>query len=183
MSDAATDAETIAQVLRGDLEAFAVLVERYEQPVLRLIGHVLPSVHDTEDIAQEVFLAACRNLRGYDPSRGRFGAWLLTVARNKCIQFLRKKRAAPMGSLPDVPTEATPWRAMAAGEWAAKLHQALAALPPKQRMCFVLSEMMQLPPEEVSRIERARPGTVRSRLSRAKAALRQALGPFEGGVT
>src|SRR5437868_11010202 len=98
MSD---DLPVIRRVLGGDVEAFRLLVRRHEGPLCCLIRNLIPDAHDAEDIAQDVFLTAYRKLGSYDPGRGAFSTWLLTIARNRCRNALKKSRPRPLAGLPD----------------------------------------------------------------------------------
>jgi RNA polymerase sigma-70 factor (ECF subfamily) len=173
MSD---DLSVIRRVLDGDLESFRVLVHRYEGPLHGLIRNLIADAHEAEDIAQEVFLAAYRRLASYDPDRAAFSTWLLTIARNKCLNACQRRRPAPRAELPDPAGDGAPDRDLAEAEWFRLLDRALEALPFEQKTAFVLAEIQELPLEEVGRIEGVPIGTVKSRLSRAKSKLRSLLG-------
>src|SRR5690349_16778573 len=102
------DQDVIRRVLDGDVESFRLLVRRYERPLSGLIRNLVPDAHDGEDVAQEVFLTAYRRLATYDPAQGAFSTWLLTIARNKCLNALRKRRPVPLEYLPELPGPRTP---------------------------------------------------------------------------
>jgi RNA polymerase sigma-70 factor (ECF subfamily) len=169
MSD---DLTAIKRVIDGDVESFRLLVHRYEKPLFRLVRNLLPNAHDCEDIAQEVFLAAYRNLAAYDPRRSAFATWLFTIARNKCWNVLRKKRPVVLAEVPERADPRTPEREAVGEELFRQLDAALAALPFEQRTAFVLAEIQELSQEEIAQIEGVRLGTVKSRLSRARDKLR-----------
>ena len=176
-----TDRKLIGRVLAGDAEAFRTLVERYQQPVLCLVRNLLGDRHLSEDIAQDVFLSAWRKLGQYDPGRAALLTWLLAIARNRCMSVMRKRSPLLTDRLPERTDCADPARQAAQAEFFEHLDGALEALPAEQRTAFVLSELMGLSGPEISQIESAPQGTIRSRLSRAKQALREALKPFAGG--
>ncbi len=82
-------AQAVAQVLAGDVEAYASLVQAHQQQVWRLAAYALRDRAATEDLVQQVFLTAYEKLDRYDPERD-FGAWLRTIARNQVRNELRR---------------------------------------------------------------------------------------------
>ena len=87
----ADERETIQKVLDGDVDAFRSLVTRYQRPVMVFVRNLISDSHRSEDICQDVFLAAFRRLDTFDAGRSRFSTWLLTIARNMCFNWLKKK--------------------------------------------------------------------------------------------
>jgi RNA polymerase sigma-70 factor, ECF subfamily len=169
------DLRIIQQVLGGDVDAFRLLVERYQGPLFALVGNLVRDRGDCDDIAQETFLAAYLHLGSYDPRQGRFSTWLLTIARNKCLNGIKKRRPQAMEVLPPPIDPRGPADALIEAELFGQLDRALAALPFEQRSAFVLSELQGLSHEEICRIESAPLGTIKSRISRAKEKLRSLL--------
>lgn len=173
------DQDVIRRVLDGDVESFRLMVRRYERPLHRLIRNLVPDAHDGEDIAQEVFLTAYCRLASYDPVQGAFSTWLLTIARNKCLNALKKRRPVLMDHLPEAVGLRTPDAELSEAEWFRRLDEALDTLAFAQKSAFVLAEIQGLSLEEISRIEGVPVGTVKSRLGRAKEKLRSLLRPTE----
>jgi len=179
MSD---DREVIQRIVNGDRAAFRVLVERYERRLFGFLRRFLPSLADCEDIAQDVFLSAYRNLASYRPETAQFSTWLLTIARNKCLNALSRRRVAERAATERAATERssaaepidprTPEAALTETEFFRRLDAALATLPLEQKTAFVLAELQGLSLEDISRIERVSLGTVKSRLGRARLKLR-----------
>lgn len=172
MSD---DQEVIRRVLEGEVSSFRVLVERYQGPLFGFLGNLLPGAADREDIAQEVFLAAYRNLGAYRPETAGFSTWLLTIARNKCLNLLQRRRPRLLAELPEQAHARTPDAALAEKELFCALDAALSALPFEQKSAFVLAEFEQLSYEEIARIEAVPVGTIKSRVARARDKLRSLL--------
>jgi len=166
------DIQTIQRVLAGDTDAFRRLVVRHQGPLFALVGNLVRDPHARDDIAQETFLAAYLHLGSYDPQRGKFSTWLLTIARNKCIDALKEQRPLAMASPPPRVDSSSPADRLLETELFDQLDHALAALPPEQKTVFVLAEIEGLSHEEICRIEAAPLGTVKSRISRAKEKLR-----------
>ena len=174
------ETEVIRRVVCGEVDAFQLLVRRYERPVFRLIGNLMANRHACEDVAQDVFLTAFRKLPTFDARRSRFSTWLLTIARNKCLNALKKKAPVTCEELPHPLRTRTAYEDLAGKELFEQLDEALDALPTALRTVFVLAELMDLSSEEIAEIERVKVGTVRSRLSRAKAKLRLLLREYAG---
>ena len=72
---------------------FRVLVDRHQQSVFRFASGLVGNREEAEDVTQEAFLAAFANLSGYDSSRAAFSTWLFTIARNRCINLLKRASA------------------------------------------------------------------------------------------
>ncbi len=175
---------TLARAQRGDRAAFRALVERYQRPVFALLARMLsPSGRDAlvEDVAQETFVRVYRGLPEFgQDGRRRLCAWILTIATRLALDELRRR---PLG------TEAIDGRSsLAAGERAdaglerrvlrSAIERAVAALPPEYRAAFLLREVHELDYEQIAQALAIDLGTVKSRLHRARAALRAALAGF-----
>lgn len=176
------DAALVRRVIEGDVEAFAVVVERYQRPIFRFVSNMALHADDVEDVAQDVFLSAYRNLHRFDSRKGRLATWLFAIARNRVINVAQKRRAEPEAGALDRAAAAgvSPSAELERRETFAALDAALAALPVAQRAVFVLAEIEGLSLAEVAEIEAVPVGTVKSRLSRAKEALRMALRHVHG---
>jgi RNA polymerase sigma-70 factor (ECF subfamily) len=172
MSD---DLRTIQRVLEGEIDAFRLLVEKYQKPLFAMIHNMLINRADCEDIAQEAFLAAYLHLGSYDSNESRFSTWLFAIARNRCFNEAKRRRPVNLDSVEPSIVFGHPADGLIAEEAAGALDRALDSLPFEQRSAFVLAEIQGLPLEEVARIEAAPLGTVKSRISRAKEKLRSVL--------
>jgi RNA polymerase sigma-70 factor (ECF subfamily) len=168
------DNQVIRRVIGGEVEAFRVLVERYQAAVFGLVRSLLGR-GEVEDLAQEAFLTAFTQLRRFDPTQASFATWLLTIARNRGLNALKKRRPLPLDDLPAQADERTPDQEAAEREWFGHLDRCLEALPAEQRTTFVLAEIHGLSYEQISRIDGVSLGTVKSRLSRARERLRASL--------
>lgn len=91
MNTGPTDSEIISRVLRGEQQAFAELVTRYQNFVFTITLRYTNSREDAEEIAQDVFVKAYRSLADFRGS-SKFSTWLYTIVTTSCITFLRKKR-------------------------------------------------------------------------------------------
>ena len=170
------DDVTLARAQRGEAAACKALVAQYQRPVFALLSRMLsPSgrIALVEDLAQETFLRAFRALPAFDRAgRARLSTWILTIATRLCIDELRKQTATePIEKAREI---AAPQRSDARLE-ARAIARAVAQLAPEYRAAFLLRELHDLEYDEIARALGIDLGTVKSRLSRARAALREAL--------
>jgi len=170
---------------RGDVEAFNQLVRLYEARVYNLCYRMLGDADTAADVTQETFISAYQNLRRF--RGGVFRAWLLRIATNACHDTLRAQKRRPAVSL-DAPQESesgapfdvvdtaeTPDETALRHELARAIEQGLAQLPEDQRIVVILSDVQGLAYEEIAEITGANLGTIKSRLSRGRARLRDIL--------
>ena len=169
------DQQAIRQVLAGNADSFRALVEKYERPLFVLVRNLVRDAGDAEDIAQETFVAAYANLKSYDPGRAKFSTWLFAMARNRCLNWLKRRRPLVTARLPEGIVQDTPGSRLDAEATFQRLDAALDELPVEQRTAFVLAEIQGLSYRDIVRIEGVRLGTVKSRIARAKQKLRNCL--------
>ena len=154
---------------------------RYQRPVHAVIGRILTGVAsaaEVDELAQDTFLRVFRSLPEFEPEGpGRLTKWVLTIASRLAIDELRRHRL-PITAVDDATLEATASGSedqATVGRRASELLGALAALTPEQRTVFVLREFHDFDYDELARALDIDPGTVKSRLSRARSALRALL--------
>lgn len=172
----------IANAQAGDPQAFAKLIEAYQNPVYNLCYRMLGQAEEAEDAAQETFLRAYTRLSQFDNNR-RFLNWILTIASHHCIDRLRKRRA-PLVSLQDVPITAydrpapqTPESIVMQREQAAEVQQWLNLLAPEYRMALILLYWYGFSYEEIAEIQQCSIAAVKSRLHRARKKLASLIQP------
>ena len=176
------DRTLIERVLAGDVEAFRELVERYQRRVFVFVRNLVRHAPDAEDLLQDIFVAAFRKLDSFDAERSQFSTWLLTIARNRCLNHLKRSAITTISSAdfdsPNFEVESRvtqPMDVVLGHEMSARLDAALDLLPLEQRTAFVLAEIQELPYAEIASIEEVELGTIKSRVSRAKQRLRELL--------
>jgi RNA polymerase sigma-70 factor, ECF subfamily len=168
----------------GDLEAFNLLVMRHERPVFNVALRLLRDVGLAEDATQDAFIRAWQNIGTFQT--GSVRSWLYKIATNRAYDMLRASARRPAGSLEAELVEIEPIWTTGAGEESPDAHalrrelsiyleRALAALPEDQRMVVLLVDVQGLDYHEVAETLGIALGTVKSRLSRARAKIRQAL--------
>ena len=170
------DMDAIERVLAGDLSAFEELVARYERPIRSMVQHLTNNHETSQDVAQDAFIAAFRNLERFDSARSKFSTWLFAIARNRSLNLRRKSNRE--GGTPEATLESThpsPADEAIRSESFRHLDAALDRLPAHLRRVFVLAELNDLPYEQIAQLEGVRQGTVKSRVRRARARLRDVL--------
>lgn len=167
---------------RGDPEAFAQLAAPVEELVWRVCWHYIGEREAAADCGQEAMIRLWRGIGNY---RGEcaFESWVYRIAANCCMDWLRKKRRdrsvsmepmREMGFDPADPGPGTEDLAVAADEHR-RLREAIAALPEEQRDALVMTQLERMPYDEAARILGVSEGTVKSRVNRAKARLKEML--------
>jgi RNA polymerase sigma-70 factor (ECF subfamily) len=165
------------EVLRaagGDRNAWRALVDCYQHRVFALVSRMLAgrNRHVIEDLAQDTFLAVFKQLPAYRPSGpAKLSTWILTIAARRAIDELRRRRPEPIAE-PELPSRTDEARRR---EIQRAIEAALAELSPEHRAAFLLREYHGLDYAEIATALEIDLGTVKSRLSRARAALRELL--------
>lgn len=168
------DRALILDVLAGQTGRFRVLVERHQALVLAVTRAITGNGAQAEDMAQDAFVRAFERLKQFDAARGSFRGWLLAIARNRCRDAARRPASLPLESAMLPPAATSPLL----GGLGEQLDRALAQLSPDHRLAFLLCDVYELPVAEVAALADVPAGTVKSRASRARDALRNALGPL-----
>lgn len=171
----------IQRVLDGDIEGFALLVNAFQEGVLRMAHAITGDRAAAEDLTQEAFVSAFRHLHAYDASRATFPAWLHGIVRNASRNFLRHRKSRPSGpvepaDLPEAPCPRLgPDETLGVREQMGALDAALASLPAEWRRAFTLTEIEGIPYAEAAVMEGVPVGTIRSRVHRGRKILQDAL--------
>jgi RNA polymerase sigma-70 factor (ECF subfamily) len=172
------DDSSLAGCRAGDRAALHLFVTRYQHMVFAFLSRSLGTGPHVEDLAQEVFLRACRALPAFDAAgSARLSTWLLTIASHVAIDY-RRKRVVPTSALDgelDVAGSTTPETERRRHEIANAVARAAAALPDEQRDAFVLAEFHGLDTKELGAVLGVSTSTVKTRLFRARERLRIAL--------
>lgn len=180
----ALDEVTLRRAQRGDARAWRDLIDRFQQPVHALIWRLLAgrARHRAEDLTQETFVRVLRALPKFDPAGpASLSTWILTIATRLTLNELRRPESAGLEREPQGRERAD------ADSERKRLGDAIAAgmaeLPDAQRAVLVLREYHELDYAEIAEALELDIGTVKSRLSRARAALREYLSRALGGAS
>jgi RNA polymerase sigma-70 factor, ECF subfamily len=184
--DATETAAVLARARQGDGDAFRALVERHSRSVLRLAFRMTGNEEDAEDVVQEAFLRAYRQLGRFE-SRANFGTWLYRIVANCSVDLMRARQArhdisraesldaadsVPSGDLPG------PERLAQSAEIEARVRDALTALSPLERAAFTLRHYEGRSIGEISRTLDLGTSAAKHSVFRAVKKLRAALAPL-----
>lgn len=168
----------VSRARAGDREAFGALVEQYRDNVYRLAYRMCGNAYDADEAAQEAFVAAWRALPNF---RGdaKFSTWLYRLTTNAAIDVMRREKRHQTvgdGEMIEVADDAdSPQETVERTEQQEAVQEALATLSEEYREVLLLRYMEELDYAEIAEVLKLPSGTVKSRINRAKAALKAAL--------
>jgi len=171
----------------GNAQAFSQLVRRYRDRIHALALHITGNQSDADDVAQDVFLAAHRNLHRFE-ERSQFFTWIYRMGVNRSLNVRRsRKRRSETATLEDprveravaVDAAGNPARAAELRQTYARLLTALDALPASMRTSVVLVTLQGLSQNEAAEVQGCSPGTIAWRIHVARGRLRQSLADLE----
>jgi RNA polymerase sigma-70 factor (ECF subfamily) len=188
-----TDDELLSAARRGDAAALEALLVRYQPHLYRFGLRMCGNVEDAGDVAQESLISMARSLRDFRGDSS-VSSWLYTIARRFCVKKRRRSKFAPAREEPlDAPESATarrlvdptpsPEQTASNRELATALTRAIDALPPPQREVLVLRDVEGLSAVDVAKVLGISVEAVKSRLHRARVAVREELTPVLGRPT
>lgn len=162
----------IQRAARGDRVAQAQLVTQAMPMIYRVAFRMLADASEAEDVTQETFLRAWKQLDRWQP-KARFSTWACTVALNICRDRLRKKRPVFMAEPPEQIDQAQrPEQSLASQQFAVQMETYLAALPERQREALILSALEGLGNKQTAAIMDISVPALESLLARARRSLR-----------
>lgn len=185
------DAALMLRVKRGDRAAFAELVEKYKQPLFNFICRTLRDEVESEDLAQNVFLQVYKSRQRYQHT-AKFSTWLFTIARNLCLNEIRRRTRHPAESIEESHAENEdqpqrqyeekkvflPVENVLHSELAQKIEEALAELPENQRTAILLCRQDELSYEEIAEILDCSLSATKSLIHRGRETLKEKLKPY-----
>ena len=182
--------QLVRRAKRGDVQAFEELVRRYDRNVFRIAQHITQNREDAEDVVQEAFLKAYRNLAKFQ-EQSKFYTWLVRIAVNEALMKLRRKKPGRTVSLDEeikteddsLPREVADWspnpeQMYNQAELRDILTRTIQGLPSGFRTVFVLRDVEGLSTEETAEALELSIPAVKSRLLRARLQLRERLNRF-----
>lgn len=167
-----SDTELIARCLKNDAGAFEKLLDENKNPIFGLILRMVRNQQDAQDLAQETFLKAFRNLQSYKPEYP-LRTWLYRIAHNACVDFLRARKAPAFpldsGEGPEIPDEnESPETAVEIMLQQEQAEALIASLPPLYAEILLLHYREDLTGPQIAEILQIPEGTVKVRLFRAR---------------
>ena len=184
------DAQIIQRVVAGDQQALGELYDRWSKPAFSLARRVCADEGLAEDVVQEVFIAFWREPARFDPARGAFGSWLLTLVHHKAVDAVRRESAIRRRTVPAA-EDGEEWsvapgpgadQAALGAVVAGQVRDALGRLPNEQREALALAYYGGYTQREVATLTGVPLGTVKSRMFTGVQRLRSVLGPLLGEV-
>ncbi len=174
------DSQLVEQLKRGSEEAFEELFERHRDKVFNVVFRILGDVTECEDVVQEAFLKALRNIHSFH-GNSAFYTWLYRIAVNAAVDFRKKLRPRGVvsihrkdGTTQEVTSQADgPVKIEQRREMAGLLRETMNELTEKHRSILILREFQGLSYIEISEVLGCSKGTVESRLFRARHSLRE----------
>jgi len=174
----------VERARKGDLDAFNELVIRYQKTAYNVAYRILGDAEAAADAVQDAFLKAFKNIRRF--RGGSFKSWMFRIVTNTCYDVLRARKRRPSSSLDGMEVELNHTPLGDSGvespeEYAIRqelnrlIQEAINSLPPEQRVIIVLSDIEGFDYREISETLGIPLGTVKSRLSRARAKVRDLL--------
>jgi RNA polymerase sigma-70 factor (ECF subfamily) len=185
------DAALMLRVKQGDTEAFALLVDKYKQPVLSLVYRMVRDAIEAEDLAQNVFLQVYKSAARYEVA-SKFSTWLFTIARNLSLNEIRRRSRHPADSLDaphpeqeDQPLHQfedhktfSPPESLLHSELQEKIEQALGDLPENQRTAILLCRRDDLSYEDIAKVLGCSVSATKSLIHRGRETLKEKLKPY-----
>jgi len=182
------DAVLMLRVKRGDRAAFTELVEKYRQPLFNFVFRTLRDETETEDVAQNTFLQVYKSRARYQRT-AKFSTWLFTIARNLCLNEIRRRSRHPAESLEETHAEHDdqpqrqyedkkvflPTENVLHGELARKIEEALDELPENQRTAILLCRQDEVSYEEIADILGCSLSATKSVIHRGREVLKEKL--------
>ncbi len=180
------DAELVARLVDGDVEALGAIYDRYQRPVYSLCLRVTHDRGAAEEVMQEVFVRLWKSAASFEPGRGRVSAWLLRIAHNLSLNEVRRRSSRPViayeadwevesGGIADIDMQDDPAMAAWLTQRANAIRQALGQLPAPQRQAIELAFFDGLTQAEIAAATGDPLGTVKSRIRIGMQRLREVL--------
>jgi RNA polymerase sigma-70 factor (ECF subfamily) len=183
LAEGIDDAECVRRVQRGDIDSFEVLVRRHEKAIFNLAYRLLGNYDEAAEVSQDVFLSAFKSIHQFR-GEANFSTWLYRIGLNHASTRRKSLNSAQRRQLPLDGTEVIanstvdPAKNFEDKEIQQRVQQALNSLDAEDARIILLRDLQDIPYDEVAEILDLPVGTVKSRLHRARQALKTSLAPY-----
>ncbi|MGC8744300.1 MAG: RNA polymerase sigma factor [Verrucomicrobiia bacterium] len=182
----------IVRIKKGEDAAFAILVDKYKQPLMNMLVRIVQDPIEAEDLAQSAFIHAYKAIDKFNFS-SKFGTWLFTIARNLALNELRRRSRHPADSLEQTVVETddktfafqyedkkspVPRESILKDELVRKVEEALMRLPENQRTAILLFQQDDMSYEEIAKVLGCSVSATKSIIHRGRETLKQILKPY-----
>jgi RNA polymerase sigma-70 factor (ECF subfamily) len=178
LTEKETDYRLIRAIQNGDMVAFNQMVDRYKDRLMNVIGRMLSSREEAEDIVQETFVRVYQHRQSFN-FQHCFSTWIYTIGLNLARNELRKRKKFKFYDISEMQGNEAEFAvdAKLPSRLPEVLNKAIGELPEKYRLAFILRDVQELPYDEVAKVLDVPLGTVKSRVNRARLILRDKLQP------
>jgi RNA polymerase sigma-70 factor (ECF subfamily) len=183
LAEGIADAECVRRVQQGDTDSFEVLVRRHQKAIFNLVYRLLGNYDEAAEVAQEVFLSAFKSIHQFR-GEANFSTWLYRIGLNHASTRRKSLNSAQQRHIPLDGTEVIadsavdPAKNIEHKEIQQRVQQALNSLDPEDARIILLRDLQDVPYEDVAEMLDIPVGTVKSRLHRARQALKTSLAPY-----
>lgn len=183
LAEGIDDAECVRRVQRGDIDSFEVLVRRHQKAIFNLVYRLLGNYDEAAEVSQDVFLSAFKSIHQFR-GEANFSTWLYRIGLNHASTRRKSLNSAQRRQLPLDGTEVIanstvdPAKNFEDKEIQQRVQQALNSLDAEDARIILLRDLQDIPYDEVAEILDLPVGTVKSRLHRARQALKTSLAPY-----
>jgi RNA polymerase sigma-70 factor (ECF subfamily) len=178
MSEKDIDHGLMKSIQNGDMVAFNDMVDRYKDRLMNVIGRMLSSTEEAEDVVQETFVRVYQHRQSFN-FQHCFSTWIYTIALNLARNELRKRKKFKFLDITDMQGSESEFaiEMKLPSRLPEEIKKAIECLPEKYKMAFMLRDMQEMPYDEVAKVLSVPLGTVKSRVNRARMMLRDKLKP------
>jgi RNA polymerase sigma-70 factor (ECF subfamily) len=183
LAEGIDDAECVRRVQRGDIDSFEVLVRRHQKAIFNLVYRLLGNYDEAAEVSQDVFLSAFKSIHQFR-GEANFSTWLYRIGlnhastRRKSLNSAQRRQLSLDGSEVIANSTVDPAKNFEDKEIQQRVQQALNSLDAEDARIILLRDLQDIPYDEVAEILDLPVGTVKSRLHRARQALKTSLAPY-----
>lgn len=165
------DKDLVEDILHGNIESFEILMRRYEMIIVRFVYNMIKDKQIAEDITQEVFITVYNKLELYNNSN-KFSSWILQIAKNKCIDYIRKHRKVSESNIEEIytlkDTKSTPEQIAEFNETKKEIEKFINELDEVDKQIILLKYMKDITFDQIAEILEMNLSAVKRRYYKAR---------------